>query len=145
MTDEGDNISSVSISSVSLRSTAPTQVHFSLVITIVADCAGLMLPPPVIPKLVNHQPGFVLPDLPDTYQCAEASWQCPLKSKVPVTGRVARRQRVLASPPPQNDNLYSHPATTGIGLVSSPKAASLPRSVREKRQDTFKYSSWPCI
>ena len=65
---------------------------FSAVMAMVAERAGLPVPPPVPPRPVSRlrqgfygpgrpaQPAFVSPPLPDIWRCVEATWRQPLKT-----------------------------------------------------------------
>ena len=66
-----------------------------------ADRVGLPLPPPFYGLVLPAQPAFVSPPLPDIWQCVEATWRRPLKTKaaiasmsgiVRVQGRSTRAQ-----------------------------------------------------
>jgi len=68
------------------------------VMTMATERVGLSLPPPLPPRPISRlrqgsygpvrpaQPAFVSPPLPDIWQCVEALWRQPLRTKAPVAG-----------------------------------------------------------
>ena len=107
------------------------RIDFPALMTLVAERVGLPLPPPLPPRPVSRlrqgfygpvhpaQPTFVSPQLPEIWQCVEATWWQPFKTKAPVAAMAGiirvegRWDTTCPGVPPLDESLAAHLLPTG--------------------------------
>ena len=137
---------SASKETTELRREKTERRSFPAVMTMSTERVGLPLPPPLPPRPVSRlrlgfygparptQPAFVSPPLPDIWQCVEATWRQPLRTKAPVATwvgilRVQGRSdtecpglpRFAPVCPPLDESLAAHLLPQAVGWAEGRK------------------------
>jgi len=103
------------------------------VMAMVAKRVGLPLPPKPVSRLRQGfygpvqpaQPAFVSPPFPDIWQCVEATWRHPLKTRAPVAGMAGllrvqgRTDTACPGVPPLDESLEAHLLPQAAGWAES--------------------------
>jgi len=113
----------------------------------------LPLPPPLPPRTLNRlrqgfygpvhpaQPAFVSPPVPDIWQCVEATWRQPLRTKPPIAAMAGiirvqgRSDTACPGVPPLDESLAAHLLPQAAGWAEGKK----PLTPLPQNRDTLEY------